>query len=1773
MAAKVVKYKASKKAYVGHVTRTLNSMDEELSKDEIDVDKLQQSVEKLELQYSKVDELSNKIQEESEDIEDIETEVDSMNTLLDKVIQIKSRAKAVVKKEVKIEEVRSPQRDVHGERSERKESIHLPKLAIPKFSGDIEKFREFMDMFIVTIHKNKRLEDVEKFMYLKSYLEGDAEELLEGLPRTDANYAFAMMLLEENYGNKEVLINNHVSKLINLEKQDEKDSSTLRVLYNKVTTHVRELEALEITAGMYSVFLVPIVSSKLTEDLLKMWLKRKQKGIDQLLKFIHEEVESSEEASYVEQAFKNNDSKIQKGNIAQKSSYQPKNSYTPKSSTSQYLPSSHALSSQISKKSCIFCQKNDDHYADECDKAKKMSPEEVRSIVKREEACLCCMKKGHRIVNCRQLRWLKCNTCGARNHNTLLHDDRGGKSEKKANGMVTSCKSQATSKVENPSILPQGIGRIAGPKGEIEINIMLDICSDKNFISSYVSEKIGLQGHTEEFSIDGITGKTDEAKPRRIVTATIKNRHHLEKFQTVKMVEVEEICKPFTRAAVSEKVINSKYLRHLQLADDYRKEKHSVIGVLIGLPSYWAMVSGRIRRSNNNPVAMESMLGWVLADGSSDEKNQSCTSVLSMFISTQEAQGINNQLKRFWEVENIEEAKSQVPGWTQEEQEVYTKFKETIKYEDETYEVSLPTKDDSEISSNKVVASRRFSSLKCRMKKNAELSKKYHEAMNEYIDAGYAEKVQEVKEPPGCYYCPHHAVIKEDRVSTKVRLVFDGSSNEGTERSLNDVLYKGPALQPKLTSIIMRFRQPKIAINADVKKMYLNISVKEDDRDKLRFFWKDGDNQQTVIYRSTVLPFGLTCSPFLAIATVHCHLDKYAEKYPNMVNQLKKNMYIDDALTGAETEDEAIQLYEESYGVMKKAGMELVKWNSNSPKLIKRCKEDGVASSVTEKNIDEDCSSKLLGVYWNSATDSFHFKGEEIINITASARATKRNILKIAPKLYDPMGWLSPFVVRVKILFQSLWERGLEWDENLPADVEKKWRSWVQELQGIISIEIPRRYDQSNSHIKRRELHVFGDASQEAYGSVAYLKSYDDEEETSFISLVYAKSKVAPVKKITLPRLELLAAEMSANMAQYVIEALEFSSVELYLWTDSKVSLHWIKGNRKQWKTFVYNRVQNTLKKSDPVNWRWCPGISNPADLVSRGMKVEDLKNSEFWWNGPSWLKQSPDEYPNEVLEEEHPLEVVAEKKEKRSLCMLQKSHKPDAQDLAGKLVHPTNYSRLKNLLKTTAYITRYIYNISHKAGERKSEPLTSEDMEGAEKYWIKEVQAENFPDEVASLKEGGLVKNSSKLRELSPYYNKEDGFIKMKGRIQYSDLSEDEKHPIILPAKSYVVKLIIEEVHRKQLHAGINQTLVSLRDHYWVITGRAVVRRVVKSCILCRKYAPVRLQVPMAPLPRDRITRSLPFEVVGVDFTGPVYIVNPGGKVIKGYIALFTCATIRAVHLELVLDLTTDAFLRAFRRFVSRRGMCSTIYSDNAKTFKKASRLLKEYQEIMKGRKFREFLLDHKIQWKFIVERAPWWGGFYERLMTTIKQPLKKILGRSSLTIDEMSTVLTEVEAMVNSRPLTFISDDPDEASYLTPSSFLIGRPTTCLPVRPCKGKEPTTKLTRKELNKMAVNQNKHLNQCWKMWNEEYVRNLGTVPTRQQESNKLKVGELVMVTDNMNPRCKWTVGIVDKVQEGRDAKIRRCWIKTGNVTKTRPVQHVSRLEMDSMEDFKEYSV
>ena len=283
-------------------------------------------------------------------------------------------------------------------------------------------------------------------------------------------------------------------------------------------------------------------------------------------------------------------------------------------------------------------------------------------------------------------------------------------------------------------------------------------------------------------------------------------------------------------------------------------------------------------------------------------------------------------------------------------------------------------------------------------------------------------------------------------------------------------------------------------------------------------------------------------------------------------------------------------------------------------------------------------------------------------------------------------------------------------------------------------------------------------------------------------------------------------------------------------------------------------------------------------------------------------------------------------------------------------------------------------------------------------------------------------------------------------------------------------------------------------------------------------------------------------------------------------YICLYTCAVTRAVHLELVWDLTSEAFTRSFRRFVSTRGMCRTVYTDNAKTFEKSEKDLMFYLDLLRGKAFQSYLADYNIQWKYILECSPWWGGFYERLMKSTKKPLKKVLGKSRVSVDEMSTILKEIEAQLNSRPLTEVSDEPSEQMYLTPASFLIGSPTMNMPLKPRTTNKPDPE--QRIHNALLKQQNKYLELVWKTWKEEYIRSLGKVGDKVTNNDCVKVGELVMVANQSLPRTVWEVGVVNKLKQSKDGRVRTVYLTTSKGEIARSVQHLSRLEADTTEDY-----
>lgn len=428
-------------------------------------------------------------------------------------------------------------------------------------------------------------------------------------------------------------------------------------------------------------------------------------------------------------------------------------------------------------------------------------------------------------------------------------------------------------------------------------------------------------------------------------------------------------------------------------------------------------------------------------------------------------------------------------------------------------------------------------------------------------------------------------------------------------------------------------------------------------------------------------------------------------------------------------------------------------------------------------------------------------------------------------------------------------------------------------------------------------------------------------------------------------------------------------------------------------------------------------------------------------------------------------------------------------------IIDITRYSTLVHLLRVTARVI----NFARKWRKRKvySETFTAKDIVEARNVLLKATQHKIYRQEISYLKNKDKSRQPAIIRQLDLYLDDED-IIRCRGRLQYTDLPHDTKFPILIPKDNYLTTFIVHSMYKQVMHGGVRETFTHIRRTYCIPQGRQLVKRIISKCVTCRKVeGPPFRSVPTPPLPQSRVQQSLVFQFTGIDYAGPLYVRDQTNQTSsKMYICLFTCAVVRAIHLELVEDQTTDAFLRAFRRFISRRGVPECIISDNAKTFKAGAQELQTIKtQILGTGSSQQFLAHHNITWKFITERAPWWGGFYKRLIGLMKRCLKKTLGKACLNMTELNTILTEVEAVLNSRPLTYPYTDINDAS-LTPSHFLCGYRLLTLPDTNAKENEADpdyipSEMSTKALTKRAQYQKTLIKAFWTRWKTEYLTSL----------------------------------------------------------------------------------
>jgi len=1052
-----------------------------------------------------------------------------------------------------------------------------------------------------------------------------------------------------------------------------------------------------------------------------------------------------------------------------------------------------------------------------------------------------------------------------------------------------------------------------------------------------------------------------------------------------------------------------------------------------------------------------------------------------------------------------------------EEEEAVENFNRTT-YRDEEgrFVVRLPRKDTvNELGSTMAMAISRFLSVERKLQHDENLRTEYTKFMNEYIDMGHMiEVVDELAIPKPSFYLPHHAVLKSSSLTTKLRVVFDASATSSSGLSLNNVLKCGPTVQDDVFSIVIRFRKHQYVVTSDVEKMFRQVRVSKDDWNLQRILWRENPREKLHTYQLTTVTYGTTPASFLATQCLVALAEEVKDQYPEASRSIIRDFYMDDLMTGTDTEEGCCQLQNDISSIMSSAKLPLRKWCSNSRAVLRhlgRSEEDPLF--ILEVKDGEAINS--LGLQWQPVKDHFQFTTSKI---QTRNKFTKRTLLSDLNRIFDPLGFISPALLKGKIFLQQIWAMQMDWDRPLSTDIQGRWMSFCNELEQLQMISIPRKVQPEASN--ECQLHGFCDASQEAYGACLYVRSTGQSGKWQS-RLLCSKTRVAPLKGSTIPRLELCGALLLAELAKKVAESWALSIKDFWFWTDSTIVLGWLNSQHVRLKTYVANRVSQILEISEVAQWRHVLTGDNPADLASRGLNPSELAVSESWWNGPYWLSQP-------------------EGKWNPSTVCFKQEELPEQRKIKLALVTSTQYTDLvhtksdwNHLVRTTAWLALFVDYLKAKKNIQVTRYLTVMHLKKAETIIIKRVQNECFPKEASALANSKEVARTSKLRSLYPFM--QNGIILVGGRLQNSDISNSQKHPIILPANHRVTLLIFERLHREMLHCGPQALLAEVRRRYWPLMGRRTARAVVRRCVKCIRASPKFTTPLMGQLPKDRAQMSRPFSMTGVDFAGP-FIVRSGIRRVTGkkaWICVFICFATRAVHLEIVEDMTSEAFMACLRRLISRRGHCAVIHSDNGTNFVGAQR---ELVSIIK--RGGSAMTNEGIEWRFNPPSGPHFGGIWEATVKSAKYHLRRIMGETKLTLAELNTLVCQVEACLNSRPITPMGSDPDEPEALTPGHFLVGGPLS-LPPEPDRLIETPGGLRRwKHVQYL-------LQLFWRRWYAEYLPQCQVRGKWVNKKQPLKINDIVIIKEDNLPPTKWSLGRITQVHPGRDGVIRVVTVRT----------------------------
>ncbi|XP_066600991.1 uncharacterized protein [Prorops nasuta] len=1155
----------------------------------------------------------------------------------------------------------------------------------------------------------------------------------------------------------------------------------------------------------------------------------------------------------------------------------------------------------------------------------------------------------------------------------------------------------------------------------------------------------------------------------------------------------------------------------LKLADP-EFHRPQAIDILIGAGTTLSLLSlGQINLSmnNNDFYLQKTRLGWLVA-GSVNmryDAKQICNLT-----------NLENLINRFWTIEELPEHESR----TVEEIQCEEHYTKTVSREiNGRYTVRLPFRNECEkIGDSKTIALKRFLLLERKLNKDEKMREEYSRMIDEYISLGHMSLAQPVSGLE--YYMPHHAVVKETSATTKLRIVFDASAKTNNGKSLNDLLMTGPNIQEQLAIHLMRFRTYVYVIIADIEKMYRQVWVHPEDRRFQRILWRQ--NGEIKSFELNTLTFGVASSPFLAIRTLHQLANDEAHLFPRAANIVKSHMYVDDLLTGANSIKEAIEIRDEIMAILKLGRFNIRQWASNEASIIK---DLALNIEKTEYLLKIEPMLKTLGITWRIADDQICYIPNSILH---NERLTKRNVLSEIAKIFDPLGLLGPVIFYVKKIMQDIWRSGIHWDETITPDIYTKWLTFAQQWEMLGEVTVSRKMIISN--YVEIQIHGFCDASNAGYGACIYIRSQDKKGNTN-CCLMTAKSRVAPLKQLTIPRLELCGALLLSKLYQEANKIFNVDSIKkVIFWCDSTIVLNWINTPTHLLKTYVANRVSTIQDITNAKDWRHIRTDDNPADAISRGQLPSEFIKNHLWFNGPNWLSSVENKWPKLTVDHNEIPEM------KRSICLT-------VLTFDTKFIE--RFSSYTKLIRVIAHCLRWKKSNLH----NNKSSLNATELNQSEIRVLRLVQTVYFKDELKLLKGSSIHKGKHSNLDL---FLDENELIRVGGRLSQSNLEFSRKHPILLPNKCHITDCIIREYHESHFHTGIQTTHYNIREKFWIPDGRNQIRRIVKNCIRCSRFRSDMMKYKMGNLPNFRTNPTAPFIHTGIDYCGPFFIKEKKHRnrnKVKAYVCVFICMIMKAVHFEVVSYLTSEGFIAALKRFISRRGIPEHIHSDNGTNFVGANNELKEMHALFNSDNHKnivnKFASDRRITWHFIPPLAPHFGGLWEATVKVFKHHFKRVIGETLLTFEELNTFVIEVEGILNSRPIAAVSSDPNDLQAITPAHYLIGKTFTTL---------PEGDLSLIPVNKLSTWQ--HLSQMrqnfWSRWNLEYLNGL---QIRQKWKNKepnIKLGSLVLIKDRTLPCSQWVLGRVEELHPGLDGVIRTVTLRTKSGLLKRAVNHICEL-------------